>query len=312
MALLMRRRPAMMVRVPSSCFGEERRLNESDRIAVGFEGCVGQAIGGDLPRVSLVGVNQGLGIDDAQFDCLFHGLLLVFLVRHLSPETANPGSAGAGPGQRRRNAPGLVRTSEAAGRTHPLRRARGRARWPFSFMISDFGSAQPSGFAAAEGISRTGPGSQRVAGAAAGRLVAGLELRKKRELPSPALDRDLRAEDRDDLALAQTRADGALDVRIGVGRIAVAGPCHALLEEVELVLGGQEKASVKPGRIVISNMPERVREPTIEALVKLRPRKVLGYERQERVREFRLLFGACPIGSERNRRRRRQAWSRRA
>ena len=74
MALLMRRRPAMMVRVPSSCFGEERRLNESDRIAVGFEGRVGQAIGGDLPRVSLVGVSQGLGIDDAQFDCLFHCL----------------------------------------------------------------------------------------------------------------------------------------------------------------------------------------------------------------------------------------------
>ena len=59
---------------PVLLFGEERRLNESDRIAVGLEGRVGQAIGGDLPRVSLVGISQGLGIDDAQFDCLFHGL----------------------------------------------------------------------------------------------------------------------------------------------------------------------------------------------------------------------------------------------
>src|SRR5271165_7397675 len=114
------------------------------------------------------------------------------------------------------------------------------------------------------------------------RPVAGLELRQERELPSPALDRDLRNQDRDDLALAQTRGDGALDVRIGVGRITVAGPCHALLEEFELVLGGQEEALVKPGRIVMGNVPERVREPPIETLMELRSWKVLGYERQER------------------------------
>src|SRR5271165_6000877 len=76
---------------PVLLFGEERRLNESDRIAVGLEGCVGQAIGGDLPRVSLVGVNQGLGIDDSQFDCLVHCLCSCsfwfgrFLRNHGSP-----------------------------------------------------------------------------------------------------------------------------------------------------------------------------------------------------------------------------------
>src|SRR5208337_4308511 len=31
---------------------------------------------------------------------------------------------------------------------------------------------------------------------------------------------------------------------------------------------------------------------------KLRPRKVLGYERQERVREFGLLFGGVPMGRD--------------
>src|SRR5271170_3921598 len=32
--------------------------------------------------------------------------------------------------------------------------------------------------------------------------------------------------------------------------------------------------------------------------MKLRPRKVLGYEHQESVREFRLLFGAVPLGRD--------------
>jgi hypothetical protein len=57
----------------------------------------------------------------------------------------------------------------------------------------------------------------------------------------------LRAEDRDDLALRETRNDGALDVGIGGGRIAVAGPCHALLKEFELVLGSPKEALVKSG-----------------------------------------------------------------
>ena len=154
---------------PVLLFGEERRLNESDRIAVGFEGRVGQAIGGDLPRVSLVGVNQGLGIDDAQFDCLFHCLCSwFFLVRQASPKPRTPGARARGRGKGGATRRDSVRTSEAAGRTHPLRRARGRARWPFSFLISDSCPAQPSCFAAAHGrISRTGPGSQRVAGASA-------------------------------------------------------------------------------------------------------------------------------------------------
>src|SRR5208337_1028083 len=130
------------------------------------------------------------------------------------------------------------------------------------------------------------------------RLVARLELRQERELSSPALDHELRAHYRDDLALAQARADGALDVRIGVRRIAEARPFGALLEEFELVLGGQEEVLVKPGRIVVGNVPERVREPPIETFMKLRPRKILGDERQERVREFRLLFGAVPLGRD--------------
>ena len=119
---------------PVPLFGEERRLNESDRIAVGFEGRVGQAIGGDLPRVSLVGIIQGLGIDDAQFDCLFHCLAPVFPVRRFSPKPrtreARARDRGKGGAERRDS----VRTSEAAGRTHPLRRARGRARRPFSLL----------------------------------------------------------------------------------------------------------------------------------------------------------------------------------
>ncbi len=78
----------------------------------------------------------------------------------------------------------------------------------------------------------------------------------------------------------------------------MAGPRHALLEEFELVLSGEEKALVKPGRIIMGNVPERVREPTIETLMKLRPRKVLRYERQERVREFHLLFGGIPRGRD--------------
>ena len=49
-------------------------LEIENGIAVGLEGRVGEAIRGDVPRVSLVGVVQGLGIDDAQFDCLFHCL----------------------------------------------------------------------------------------------------------------------------------------------------------------------------------------------------------------------------------------------
>ena len=118
MALLMRRRPAMMVRVPSSCSREERRLNESDRIAVGFEGCVGQAIGGDLPRVSLVGVSQGLGIDDAQFDCLFHCHCSWSFWFGRFPRNRDPRSAGAGPGQRRRNAPGFG-PDQRSGRPNP-------------------------------------------------------------------------------------------------------------------------------------------------------------------------------------------------
>ena len=122
---------------PVLLFGEERRLNESDRIAVGFEGCVGQAIGGDLPRVSLVGVNQGLGIDDAQFDCLFHGLCSWFFwFGRFLPKPRTPGARARGRGKGGATRRDSVRTSEAAGRTHPLRRARGRARWPFS--LHDF------------------------------------------------------------------------------------------------------------------------------------------------------------------------------
>ena len=78
--------------------GEERGLDEPDCVAVGFEGGVGQAIGRDLPRVSSVDVNQGLGVDDAQFDCLFHDLLLIFWVRQFS-RTANPGARARGRGK---------------------------------------------------------------------------------------------------------------------------------------------------------------------------------------------------------------------
>ncbi len=83
---------------PVLLFGEERRLNESDRIAVGLEGCVGQAIGGDLPRVSLVGVIQGLGIDDAQFDCLFHCLAPVVSGSAGSLRNREPRERGRGAG----------------------------------------------------------------------------------------------------------------------------------------------------------------------------------------------------------------------
>ena len=103
---------------PVPLFGEERRLNESDRIAVGLEGRVGQAIGGDLPRVSLVGVSQGLGIDDAQFDCLFHCLAPGLSGSAGSLRNREPRSAGAGPGQRRRNAPGFG-PDQRSGRPNP-------------------------------------------------------------------------------------------------------------------------------------------------------------------------------------------------
>ena len=103
---------------PVLLFGEERRLNESDRIAVGFEGRVGQAIGGDLPRVSLVGVIQGLGIDDAQFDCLFHCLCSWSFWFGRFLRNREPRSAGAGPGQRRRNAPGFG-PDQRSGRPNP-------------------------------------------------------------------------------------------------------------------------------------------------------------------------------------------------
>src|SRR5208282_6498157 len=47
-----------------------------------------------------------------------------------------------------------------------------------------------------------------------------------------------------------------------------------------------------------SLLASRIREAATEALVKLRPRKVLGYERQERVREFGLLFVGVPMGRD--------------
>ena len=77
----------------------------------------------------------------------------------------------------------------------------------------------------------------------------------------------MRTEDRDDLALRETRNDGALDVRMGGGRIAVAGPCHALLEELELVLGGQEEMFIEPDKIVVRDVAKRVREALIEGFV---------------------------------------------
>ena len=121
---------------PVLLFGEERRLDESDRIAVGFEGRVGQAIGGDLPRVSLVGIIQGLGIDDAQFDCLFHGLCSwSFWFGRCLPKPRTPRTRARDRGKGGATRRDSVRTSEAAGRTHPLRRTRGRARWPFSLLV---------------------------------------------------------------------------------------------------------------------------------------------------------------------------------
>ena len=103
---------------PVSLFGEERRLNESDRIAVGFEGRVGQAIGGDLPRVSAC--RRKSGSWDRR--CAVR-LSVPWFAPGLSgsvsfPETANPGSAGAGPGQRRRKAPGLG-PDQRSGRPNP-------------------------------------------------------------------------------------------------------------------------------------------------------------------------------------------------
>ena len=117
------------------------------------------------------------------------------------PETANPGAWARDRGKGGATRRDSVRTSEAAGRTHPLRRARGRARWPFSSLISDSCPAQPSASRrpreSAEEVRDLSRHRRR-----GRRLVAGLELRKKRELPAPALDRDLRVQDRDDLAFA--------------------------------------------------------------------------------------------------------------
>ena len=122
---------------PVLLFGEEWRLNESDRIAVGFEGRVGQAIRGDLPRVSLVGVNQGLGIDDPQFDCLFHGLAPGFLVRHLSAKPRTP-ERGRGAGAKAAQRAG-IRSGPAKRPAEPTL-CGGRAAvlvGPSRFLISD-------------------------------------------------------------------------------------------------------------------------------------------------------------------------------
>ena len=128
---------------PVLLFGEERRLNESDGIAVGLEGCVGQAIGGDLPRVPLVGVGKGLGIDDAQFDCLFHCLCSCCFRFGGSLRNREPGKRGRGTG---------AKAAQSAGnRSGPAKRPAesalcgGRAAvpvGPFRFLISDSCSAQ--------------------------------------------------------------------------------------------------------------------------------------------------------------------------
>ena len=148
---------------PVLLFGEERRLNESDRIAVGLEGCVGQAIGGDLPRVSLVGVSQGLGIDDAQFDCLFHGLCSwSFWFGRCLPKPRTP-ERGRGTGAKAAQRAG-IRSGPAKRPAEPTL-CGGRAAvlvGPSRFLISDSRSAQPSASRRPTGrISRTGPGSQR-------------------------------------------------------------------------------------------------------------------------------------------------------
>src|SRR5208283_2843602 len=102
------------------------------------------------------------------FDCLFHGLAPGLSGSAGFPETANPGARARGRGKGGATRRDSVRTSEAAGRTHPLRRARGRARWPFSFLISDLGSVEPPGFVAADAKDQPNrSGISAVAGAAA-------------------------------------------------------------------------------------------------------------------------------------------------
>jgi hypothetical protein len=132
--------------------GEERRLNESDRIAVGLEGCVGQAIGGGLSRISLVGVNQGLGIDDAQFDCLVHCLFSWSFWFGRFVRNRDPRERGRGTGAKAAQRAG-IRSGPAKRPAEPAL-CGGRAAvlvGPSRFLISGPCLAEPSGSVAADG-----------------------------------------------------------------------------------------------------------------------------------------------------------------
>src|SRR5271155_6242386 len=104
------------------------------------------------------------------------------------PETTIPEARARDRGKGGATRRDSVRTSEAAGRAHPLRRARGRGRWSFSFLISDSRSAQPPVFVADAEDQPIRSGIAAVAGAAAIGSDRAVFPENKPQLPPPALD----------------------------------------------------------------------------------------------------------------------------
>ena len=110
-------------------FGHGRRLDDADDLDAGLHGRVGHFAGLDFARVAGV-LLQCAGIDASQFHLNSPDFGSSRTSSKMKPRRAR----AIRPGQRRRVAPGSGPPSEAAERTHPLRRGAPVLRSRLSFV----------------------------------------------------------------------------------------------------------------------------------------------------------------------------------